>query len=61
MDGSLVVMEGSMLSISLLIQWIVAFSLWKVFFFVIFVTPKDDSLLIMLGSSLVRFFYSIAW
>ena len=30
MDGSLVIMEGSLLSIFLLLQWIVALSLWKV-------------------------------
>ena len=30
MDGSLVIMEGSVLSIFLLFQWMVALSLWKV-------------------------------
>ena len=30
MDGSLVIMEGSLLFIFLLLQWMVAFSLWKV-------------------------------
>ena len=30
MDGSLVIMEGSMLSRFLLLQWMVALSLWKV-------------------------------
>ena len=30
MDGRIVIMEGSMLSISLLFQWMVAFLLWKV-------------------------------
>ena len=30
MDGSVVMMEGSLLSISLLLQWMVAISLWKV-------------------------------
>ena len=29
MDGSLVIMEGSLLLIFLLIQWMVALSLWK--------------------------------
>ena len=32
MDGSLVIMEGSLLSRFLLFQWIVALSLWKVVF-----------------------------
>ena len=31
MDGILVIMEGSLLSIFLLLQWMVALSLWKVF------------------------------
>ena len=30
MDGSLVIIEGSLLSISLLLKWMVALSLWKV-------------------------------
>ena len=30
MDGSLVIMEGSLLSIIFLFHWMVAFSLWKV-------------------------------
>ena len=30
MDGSHVIMEGSFLSIFLLLQWMVDFSLWKV-------------------------------
>ena len=29
-DGSVVIIEGSMLSISFLLQWIVALSFWKV-------------------------------
>ena len=51
-DGSLVIMEGCMLSISLLLQWMVAFSLWKVVFVVIFVTLRDCSLVVMEGSLL---------
>ena len=30
MDGSIVIMEGNLLSIFLLLQWMVALSLWKV-------------------------------
>ena len=54
-DGSLVIMEGSMLSISLLLQWMVALSLWNVVCYLDFVTPLDGSLVIMEGSSLLRF------
>ena len=52
MDVSLVIREGSLLSRFLLFQWMVAFSLWKVVFGEIFVTPMDGSLAIMDGSLL---------
>ena len=55
MDHSLVIMEGSMLPRFLLLQWIVALSLWKVVFVDIFVTPMDGSLVIMEGSLSLRF------
>ena len=75
MDGSLVILEGSLLSRFLLLQWMVALSLWKIvscpYFYYsigwkpcyygrlyvveIFVTPMDDSLVIMESSLLSRF------
>ena len=46
-------MEGSLLSRFLLLQRMIALSLWKVvYFFDIFVTPLDGSLVIMEGSML---------
>ena len=53
-DGSLVIMDGSMLSISLILQWMVSLSLWKVVFVEIFVTKLDGSLVIMEGTLLSR-------
>ena len=44
MDGSLYIMEDSLLSRFLLLQWIVALSLWKVVPVDIFVTPMDGTL-----------------
>ena len=55
MDGNLVIMEGSLLSRILLLQWMEAFSLLKVACIDIFVIPMDDSLVIMQGSLLFRF------
>ena len=55
MDGSVVIMEGSLLSIFLLLQWMVALSLWKVVCCRDFVTPMDGSLFIIEGSLLSRF------
>ena len=52
MDGSLVIMEGSLLSRFLLLQWMVVFSLWKVVCCRDFFTPMDGSLVIMEGSLL---------
>ena len=54
-NGSLFIKEGSLLSRFLLLQWIVALSLWKVVFFNIIVTPMDGSLVIMEASLLLRF------
>ena len=54
-DGSFVIMEGSLLSIFLIVKWMVAFSLWKVVCCRVFVTPMDGSLVIMEGSLLSRF------
>ena len=56
-----VIMEGSLLSRFLLLQWMVALSLWKVVRCWDFVTLMDGSLVIMEGSSLLRFCYSIGW
>ena len=61
MDGSLVIMEGSMSLRFLLLQWIVAFSLCKVSVVQIFVTPMDGSLVIMEGSLLSRLLLSNEW
>ena len=47
MDGSLVIMEGSLLSRILIVQWMVALSLWKLVCCEIFVTLMDGSLVIM--------------
>ena len=52
MDGSLVIMEGSLLWRFLLRQWMVALSLWKVVCCRDFVNPMDASLVIMEGSLL---------
>ena len=52
--GSLVIMEGSLLSRFLLLPWMVALSLWKVIV-EIFVTTLEGSLAIMEGSLLSRF------
>ena len=60
LDGSLVIMEGSLLSIFFLLKWIVAFSLWKVVFVDIFVTPMDGSLVFMEGS-LWSIFLLLQW
>ena len=61
MDGSLVIMEGSMLSRFLLLQWMIALSLWKVVFIVISVTPMDGSLINKDGSMLFRFLVLNGW
>ena len=52
MDGSLVIMEGNLLSIFLLLQGMVPLSLWKVVFINIFITLMDGSLVFMEGSLL---------
>ena len=64
MDGSLVIVDGSLLLIFLLFQWIVAFSLWNVFCCRCFCYPMDSSLVIMEGSLLSRFLlrqWMVAW
>ena len=61
MDGSLVTMERSMLLIFLLLQWMVALSLWKVVRCRDFVTPMDGRLVIMEGSPLLKFCYYNGW
>ena len=55
MDGSLVIMAGSLLSRFLLLQWMESLSLWMVVYHVIFVSPMDGSLVIMEGSLLFIF------
>ena len=52
MDGSLVIMKGSKLSIFLLIHWMVVLSFWKVVSCRYFFIPMDGSLVIMEGSLL---------
>ena len=47
MDGYVVIMEGSLLSRYLLLQWMIVLSLWKVVYCLDFVTPMDGSLVIM--------------
>ena len=61
MGGSLVIMEGSLLSRFLLLQWMVALSLWKVVRCLDFITPMDGSPVIIEGSSLLRFSYLNGW
>ena len=60
MDGSLVIMEGSLLSRFLLIQQMVALSLWKVICCRDFFTPMDGSLVIIEGS-LLSIFLLLDW
>ena len=55
MDCSLVIMEGSLLSRFFILQWIVAFSLWKVFSYGYFGYSNDGTLVYMEGSLLPRF------
>ena len=55
MDGSIVIMEGSLLRRFLLLEWIVALSLWKVVCVHIFVNIMYGSLVIMEVSLLSRF------
>ena len=50
MYGSLVIMEGSLLLIFLLLQWMVALSFWKVVYCRVFFILMDGSLDIMEGS-----------
>ena len=57
MDGSLVIIEGSLLYRFLLLQWIVRLSLWKVVCCRDYFTLMDGSLVTMEGSSLFGFFY----
>ena len=45
----------------LLLQWLVALSLWKVVYGLDFVTPLDCSLAILEGSLLLIFCYSNGW
>ena len=56
MDDTLVIMEGSLLFIFLILQWVVALLLWKVVFVPIFITLMDGSLVIMECSMLSRIF-----
>ena len=61
MDGSDVLMEGSLLLRFCNIHWMVALSLRKVVRRWDFVTLMDGSLVIMEASSLLRFCYSNGW
>ena len=53
-------MEGSVLYKILLLQWIVALSLWKVVYCREFFIPVDGSLVIMEGS-LLSIFLLLQW
>ena len=53
MDGSLVIMEGSLLARFFLLQWMVALSLWKVVCCHDFVTLMDGRIFIIEGSVLL--------
>ena len=55
MDGSLVIMEGCLLSRFLLLKWIVALSLWKVAWCQYLCHSNRSSLVIMEGSFMSRF------
>ena len=52
MDGSLVIMDGSLLSIFFLLQWMVDLSYVRQSVVEIFFTPMDGILVIMEGSLL---------
>ena len=58
MDGILVITDREFFVEILFLQWVVALSLWKVVHCLDFVTPMNGSLVIMEGSSLLRFCYS---
>ena len=60
MDGSLVIMEGMMLSIFLLLQLIGALSLWKVVCCRDFCYEMDGSLVIM-EHSVLSIFLLLQW
>ena len=60
MDGSLLITEGSILSIFLLLQWMLTLSLWKVVCCRVFVIPMDGNLVIMEGS-LLSIFLLFRW
>ena len=55
MDGSLVIMDGSLLLRLLVFHWMVNLSLWKVVFVEDFDSAMDGSLIIMEGSLLSRY------
>ena len=55
MDGSHVIIEGSLLSRFCLLKLMVALSLLRQSVADIFVTPMDDSLVVIEGSLLLRF------
>ena len=61
MDDSLVIMEGSLLLISLLLNGWQPFHYGRQSVVEIFVTPMDGSLVIMEGSLLQRFLYCNGW
>ena len=61
MDGTLVIIEGSLLPTFLLLQRMIAFSLWKVVHWLDFGTLMDGSLVITVGSLLLTFFNSNEW
>ena len=56
MDGGLVIMEGSLFSRFLLLQWMVALSLWKVFYYRYFISPQWMVALSLWKVSLVDIF-----
>ena len=61
MDGSYVLMEGSLFFRFLLLQWMVALSLLKVVCCWDFGTLIEGSLVNTEASSLLRFYYANGW
>ena len=59
MDDSLVIMEGSLLLRFLLLQWMVALSLWKVVFRRDSVTPMEVHLLVVMNIVYIFRFHGI--
>ena len=61
MDGTLVIMEGSMLSRILLLQWMVALSLWIVALLLHWIVTLMDVSLVIMEGSLLSIFLLLHW